>query len=158
MIKVLFVCTSNICRSPTAHGIMRDRLLKAGLSDRITVESAATDGYHVGERPDRRSLATAAKHGIDISDLRARQVALDDFTTADVIAVMENKHHARLLTRCPVGQEHRIKLLLSFIPNGTRQDVPDPYFGDESFDQIFALIEAAIEGLLDHLKAKYLLA
>ncbi|HIJ63950.1 MAG TPA: low molecular weight phosphotyrosine protein phosphatase [Rhodospirillaceae bacterium] len=152
MIKILFVCTGNICRSPTAHGILRDRLIKTGLATRAVADSAATHAYHVGEPPDKRSIATAKKHGIDISDLRARQVAPADFAEANVIAAMEDKHHRHLLGLCPPGLEGRIRPLMSFVPGSARLNVPDPYSGDDSFDQVFAMITAGVDGLLDHLR------
>lgn len=152
MIKILFVCTGNICRSPTAHGIMRDRLEKIGAADRVRADSAATHGYHVGEPPDRRSISTARKYGIDISDLRARQVSEADFAGSEIIAVMEDKHHRHLLSLCPPGLERRIRPLMSFVPGTSRRDVPDPYYGDDSFDQVFAMISAGVDGLVSHLR------
>lgn len=152
MVKLLFVCTGNICRSPTAAGVMRAHVAKAGLQDAIAVDSAGTHGYHVGEPPDRRSIATALKYRIDISDLRARQVCADDFTSADLILAMDRGHHAQLLALCPPDRRDRIRLFMSFAAGAGPVDVPDPYYGDDGFDTVFEMIERGAQGLLDHLR------
>ena len=131
---------------------MRDHLAKAGIADRVLADSAATHGYHIGEPPDKRSISIARKYGIDISDLRARQVSGSDFVDSQIIAVMEDKHHRHLLSLCPPGLEGRIRPLMSFVPGTTRLEVPDPYYGDDSFDQVFAMITAGVDGLVAHLR------
>lgn len=155
MVRVLFVCTGNICRSPTAAGILRSLVAEAGLCAQIEALSAATHGYHVGEPPDPRSIATAERHAIDIRDLRARQIAADDFATADLIVPMEQKHEQHLLKLCPAGLQNRIRRLMTYVPGSSIVNVPDPYFGDEGFEEVFQMIESGVVGLLDHILRTY---
>lgn len=155
MVKVLFVCTGNICRSPTAHGLLRAHAATAGLLDQIEVDSAGTHGYHTGEPPDRRSIATAKGHGIDLGDLRARPVVPGDFTDFDIIAVMERSHERALRKLCPPALHQRISLLMSFVSNPPALEVPDPYYYDEGFETVFRLIEVGVLGLLDHIRRTY---
>lgn len=150
MVKVLFVCTGNICRSPLAHGLMRARAEAAGLT--VEVASAATHAYHSGEPPDPRAVAVAASHGVAIGDLRARPVVAADFSRFDIIAVMERHHQQALRKICPPGLQDRIMLLTRFAVDASRLDIPDPYFGDESFESVFRLIEDGVTGLIAHLR------
>jgi protein-tyrosine phosphatase len=155
LVKVLFVCTGNICRSPTAHGLLRAHAATAGLGKQILVDSAGTHGYHTGNGPDPRSVATASTHGIDLSDLRARQITATDFATFDIISVMERKHEQALHKLCPVGLSHRVGLLMRFAPHSPSLEVPDPYYGDEGFETVFRMIESGVLGLLDHIRRTY---
>ncbi|MDR3439554.1 low molecular weight protein-tyrosine-phosphatase [Telmatospirillum sp.] len=155
MVKVLFVCTGNICRSPTAHGLLRAQVAKAGLDGRIIVDSAGTHGYHNGQPPDPRSIATARQHGIDLSDLRARQVTDRDFAAFDIIAAMERTHERALRLRCPPALSDRISLLMDFAADPTTREVIDPYYGDEGFETVYQMIEAGVAGLLDHIRSHY---
>lgn len=152
VIRVLFVCTGNICRSPTAHGLLRARAAEAGLAGRITADSAGTHGYHTGEPPDPRSVATAHAHGIDLSDLRARKITIGDFSSFDIISVMERSHEQALRKLCPPGLGHRIGLLMRFAAEAPALEVPDPYYGDEGFETVFQMIDAGVSGLLDHVR------
>src|SRR5947209_5968529 len=127
--KILFVCTGNICRSPTAEGVFRHLAAAAGLSDRVQVDSAGTHGYHVGEAPDARSCAAAAARGVDLSQLRARRVHLDDFETFDMILAMDREHLSRLEALRPNGARAEVELFLDFHPKHKGADVPDPYYG-----------------------------
>lgn len=156
VIKILFVCTGNICRSPTADGLMRARVAEAGLSDCIEVDSAGTHGYHVGEPPDRRSIAEARLHNVDISRLRSRQLIEEDFHRSNIIAVMERRHLRHLLDRCPPGREDRLHLLMSFASDAPTEEVPDPYYDDDGFDLVFRMIDDGVRGLLDHVRRTYL--
>ena len=128
--RVLFVCTGNICRSPTAEGVLRLLLEKSALHERVEVDSAGTHDYHVGEPPDRRAIAHAGRRGYDISSFRARQVSADDFETFDVLIAMD-RGHLRILERlCPPEHRHKLRLFLA------ERDVPDPYYGGaEHFDK-----------------------
>ena len=143
--KLLFVCTGNICRSPTAEGVLRHLAKKAGVP--LHVESRGTHDYHVGEPPDERAQHHAKGRGYDLSAQRARQVSERDFEEFDLILAMD-RSHLRLLERmCPA--RHRAKLRL-FLPGA---DVPDPYYGGaEGFEQVLDLVEAACRGLLQDLR------
>lgn len=152
MVKVLFVCTGNICRSPTAEGVFRARVDACNLSGDIQTDSAGTHAYHVGDPPDARSIAAAARRGIDLAPLRARVVAADDFQHSDLILAMDRGHFDLLRRRCPPDRLDRVRLFLSFAHGLGVQDVPDPYYGGpEEFEQTLDLIEAGIAGLLGHL-------
>ncbi|MCB2106771.1 MAG: low molecular weight phosphotyrosine protein phosphatase [Rhodobacteraceae bacterium] len=153
--RVLFVCTGNICRSPTAEGVFRKLVADAGLADRIDIESAGTHGYHVGEPPDPRSIDAAAQRGVDISRQRARRVQDSDFERFDLILALDQGHlrHLRALRR----EHHRaeIRLLLDFHADQRHRDVPDPYYGgSRDFELALDLIEAAGHGLLASVQTK----
>jgi protein-tyrosine phosphatase len=154
-IKVLFVCTGNICRSPTAEGVFRHVIAEAGLADRISCESAGTHDYHVGEAPDPRTQRAAEKRGYDLCELRARQVIRRDFDAFDYVLAMD-EGHLRLLERlCPPQHAHKLKLFLEFGPDPKLRDVPDPYYGGaQGFERVLDLVEQAAQGLLDHLKSR----
>lgn len=153
MIKVLFVCTGNICRSPTAEGVFRALVAAEGLADRIQTDSAGTHGYHVGEPPDRRSAAAARKRGIELSDLRARKVRLSDFSEFDLVLAMDRGHAETLRRHCPPEQAGRVRLFLDFAPGLGIQDVPDPYYGEgDGFEQVLDMVEAGARGVLEHIR------
>lgn len=153
--RVLFVCTGNICRSPTAEGAFRRVVQAAGLSGSIDIDSAGTHGYHVGDAPDPRSISAAALRGIDIADLKARKVSVRDFDTFDLILAMDHGHlnHLRAIRR----EEHKaeVRLFLDFHAEERHRDVPDPYYGEQAdFERVLDLVESASNGLLAALKAK----
>lgn len=149
MTAVLFVCTGNICRSPTAEGVLRARAVAAGWQDRLTVDSAGTHGYHVGEPPDERAQEAALARGYDLSDLRARRVSAADFERFDHIVAMDAGHLAQLTRLAPAGQRHKLSLLMDFAPSRAGLNVPDPYYGGHHhFEQVLDLIEAGVDGLL----------
>jgi protein-tyrosine phosphatase len=129
---------------------MRARAGAAGLA--VGVASAATHAYHSGEPPDPRAVAVAAAHGVAIDDLRARPVVAADFSRFDIIAVMERHHLQALRKICPPEFQDRITLLTRFSVDPSRLDIPDPYFGDESFESVFRLIEDGVSGLIAHLR------
>ena len=157
MIKVLFVCTGNICRSPTAHGVFRTLVARAGLAGRIAVDSAGTHAYHVGEPPDRRSTEAAGRRGFELGDLRARQVAKADFAAFDLILAMDRGHLGLLLGQCPPERRDALALFLSFAPQTSPLDVPDPYYGgSDGFERVLDMIEAGSAGLLEHIRATLL--
>lgn len=137
--KILFVCTGNICRSPTAEGVMRALLETAGLNQRIEVDSAGTHGYHIGEPPDPRTQLTAQKRGYDLSRLRARKVVSEDFIRFDHVLAMDNDHLRQLRRLCPPVHHHKLAL---FLP----MEVPDPYYGDQpDFERVLDLAEAGAQ-------------
>lgn len=153
MIKVLFVCMGNICRSPTAHGVFRDLVYREGLAGRIEIDSAGTHGYHVGAVPDQRAQRTALSRGFDLSDLRARQVKSGDFVRYDYLLAMDRDNYAGLRAICPPGSEHKLHLLMDFAPHWGPREVPDPYYGgQQGFDQVFDMVTVAAQGLLAHIR------
>ncbi len=157
MVKVLFVCMGNICRSPMAEGAFRAAVDAAGLSGRIEIDSAGTISYHAGNPPDRRAQATAKKNGIDISRQRARQVRDDDFHTFDHILVMDHDNLQNLMGRAAPEHQDRIELFMSYAPDHPYEEMPDPYYGEvNQFDLCFEAATEAAEGLLAAIKARHL--
>ncbi len=155
-VKVLFVCMGNICRSPTAHGVFRHLVQQANLAHLIEIDSAGTHAYHVGDAPDKRSSATAKQRGIDLSDLRARQVDMGDLYDYDYVLAMDHDNHHRLLALSPAEMRHKVQLFLAYAPHLNEQEVPDPYYGGaDGFDHVFDLVQAASEGLLQHIQLKH---
>jgi protein-tyrosine phosphatase len=153
MIRLCFVCLGNICRSPTAEGIMLQLVEQAGLSATIEVESAGTAGYHAGERPDPRSLATARKHGVELPS-RARQFEHADFARFDFVLAMDSDNLQTLEALAPDGAARaKLRLLRSFDPNSLAEAaVPDPYYGaGDGFERVFEICQAACRGLLAEL-------
>ncbi len=153
MVKVLFVCTGNICRSPTAHGVFRDMVEAAGLAGRVQVDSAGTHAYHVGEPPDRRSTQAARQRGFELKDLRARKLTATDFQEFDLLLAMDRGHLDLMARACPPEYRQRLALFLSFAPQLKLQDVPDPYYGPgDGFERVLDMIEAGSAGLLAHVR------
>lgn len=153
MYKVLFVCTGNICRSPTAEGVMRERVAAMGLQEKIMVDSAGTHAYHVGEAPDSRSVATAKKRGILIDGLRARKIAPGDFDEFDLILGLDYEHVRHLRRMAPEGAKAVTDLFLDYAGNPKEKEVPDPYYSDQQhFEYVLDLIEAGVEPLIEKLK------
>jgi protein-tyrosine phosphatase len=148
MIRVLFVCLGNICRSPTAEGVFRKLVEEAGLAERIEIDSAGTHAYHIGSPPDPRAQSAARRRGVDISELRGRQAVMADFQRFDYILAMDRENYRNLLGICPRGLESKVRLYMEFAP-GQPAEVPDPYFGGPGgFDRVLDMIEEAAEGLL----------
>jgi protein-tyrosine phosphatase len=148
MTRVLFVCMGNICRSPTAEGVLRRLVRQEGLSDRVEIDSAGTGGWHAGSPPDERATEAARRRGIDLAGA-ARQVEPADFERFDVILAMDRDNLAELRRLAP-DEEARAKVRLLL---GDR-DVPDPYYGgDRGFEDVLDLVEEACEELLDELRA-----
>jgi protein-tyrosine phosphatase len=157
MVKILFVCMGNICRSPTAEGVFRHKVANAGLEDQIYIDSAGTHAYHVGNPPDPRAQQAASRRGIDLSSQRARRVASEDFEKFDLVIAMDSDNHYELEAICPSGREDRLHMFLKFAQNSRETDVPDPYYGGvNGFEIVLDLIEDASEGLLMHLQEQKL--
>ena len=157
MIKVLFVCLGNICRSPTAEGVFRRLVQEQNLAEYISTDSAGTHAYHIGKPPDSRAQAAAGRRGVDISMLRGRQAAAPDMAEFHYILAMDRENLAHLLTICPPGLEHKVKLFLEFAPHRPEKEVPDPYFGGPGgFDRVLDMIEEAAAGLLDDIRKNHL--
>ncbi len=156
MVKVLFVCLGNICRSPTAEGVFRKYVEEAGLANRIYIDSAGTHAYHVGEPPDTRAQQTAANRGIDLSTLRGRRATSQDLEEFDYVLAMDLENLHNLHAIAEEHQQERIKLLLDYAKNLEEREVPDPYFGGPSgFDQVLDMIEEAAVELLANIKSKH---
>ena len=149
-LRVLFVCLGNICRSPTAQGIFQHCLASHPLAQRVYVDSAGTGSWHAGKPPDARAIAAAAKHGCDISGLRARQVLAEDFYAFDYILAMDAENLRHLKAMCPADFAGTLCRFLDFADG--QGDVPDPYYGgDDGFEHVYTLCEQASRGLLNHL-------
>lgn len=155
-VAVLFVCMGNICRSPTAEGVFRHRVQAAGLAGQIEIDSAGTHAYHEGESPDGRAQATARERGLDLSDLKARAVAPDDYDHFDLIIAMDQQNFHSLSKRAPDHRLDDIYLMMDFAPGFSAREVPDPYYGGpKGFDTVFDMVEAAADGLVAFIRERY---
>ncbi len=153
MLRVLFVCLGNICRSPTAEGVFRDLVQREGLGAVIDTDSCGTGSWHIGKPPDSRARAEAKRRGIELDDLRGRKVHPDDFTAFDYILAMDRQNLADLQRMCPSPYLDKIHLFLKFAPEDGRSEVPDPYYGGpDGFSDVFDLVAAGAEGLLGHIR------
>ena len=151
--RILFFCMGNICRSPTAEGVMRAKLAAAGLD--VEVDSAGTHGYHVGAPPDERSQQHASQRGYDLSMLRARKLVAEDFARFDLVLAMDDDNLAIAQRLCPPSQRHRLKLLMDYAPDAGKRHVPDPYDGGAAgFEAVLDLVEAACDGLVATLRKR----
>lgn len=155
--KILFVCLGNICRSPTAEGVMRHVVREEGLEDRVEIDSAGTGGWHVGAPPDERAAAAARRRSI-VLEGAARKFSPRDFDEYDLILAMDSQNRRDLLALAPDDEARaKVRLLREFDPSGEGApdlDVPDPYYGGEDgFEHVLDLVDAATRGLLDRLRA-----
>lgn len=147
MVKILFVCTGNICRSPTAHAIARHIAKESNLENKFFFDSAGTQGYHAGEISDRRSIAVGKERGISFDDIFSRKITKKDFETFDIIFAMDRSHVSHLLRICPSQYQNKIKLFLEFCNarNSWNDEVIDPYYGSSNgFYEVFDVIESAL--------------
>jgi protein-tyrosine phosphatase len=152
-VSVLLVCMGNICRSPTAEGVLRRHVEASGLADRVDIDSAGTHAYHVGEPPDRRAQEAAKARGYDLSGLRGRKVCGADFIRFDYILAMDRDNLALLREACPPEYRRKLRLFLEYAANFEEDEVPDPYYGGpEGFEHVLDLIEDAARGLIERLK------
>jgi protein-tyrosine phosphatase len=149
--RILFFCMGNICRSPTAEGVMRAKLAEAGLD--VEVDSAGTHGYHVGDPPDERSQVHALERGYDLSALRARKLEAADFERFDLVLAMDEDNLAQAARLCPPARRERLKLLMDYAPQTRQRVVPDPYYGAaDGFEEVLDLVEAGCDGLIAELR------
>ena len=156
MVKVLFVCMGNICRSPTAEGVFRYLVEQEGLSHSIEIDSAGTHAYHIGEPPDRRSQQAARNRGIDLSQQRARKVKSSDFEHYDYVLAMDKDNLSNLEYIQPANSLSQLKLFLDFANDMNELEVPDPYYGgSHGFERVLDLIEAASQGLIVHIRENH---
>lgn len=145
---ILFVCTGNICRSPTAEAVFRQRIRERGLTAQFHHDSAGVASHHIGEAPDHRSQRATLARGIDMSDLRARDVAPEDYERFDLILAMDESHLAALKRKAPAGAKAELALYLPY-SGVAGTDVPDPYFGGTpDFEHVYQLLDEATEALL----------
>jgi protein-tyrosine phosphatase len=152
--SVLMVCMGNICRSPTAEGVLRHKLREAGLEGRVAVDSAGTHGYHAGSPPDERSCEHALARGYDLSAQRARQVRALDFERFDLLLAMDRQNLELLHDECPPRHRHKVRRLMEFAPSALGDEVADPYDGGEAgFEAVLDQVESACGGLLSHIRA-----
>ena len=146
------VCTANICRSPTAHGLLRHLLDLKGLNGRFTVDSAGTHIFQKGLAPDIRAQQVAHEQGIDLSDLRSRKIRPKDFAVYDYILAMDNENYRILQQLCPDEHSHKISMAMEYAPEPGVLEVPDPYFGNiAGFERVFSMLEIAMKGLAEQL-------
>lgn len=151
MIRVLFVCMGNICRSPMAEAVFREYVKQEGLDDRIETDSAGTGHWHVGKPPHRGTLEELRKNGISGEDLRARQVAKEDLQRFDYIVAMD-EHNLAELRRLERGErQSKPMLLLQLVPEIEDPNVPDPYF-EGNFSHVYELVSKGCKRLLDYIK------
>ncbi len=146
------VCLGNICRSPLAEGIMKDKAEKSGLE--VVADSAGTAAYHVGEPPDQRSMEVAKKHNIDISNQRARQFEVRDFDAFDRIYVMDKNNYEDVIALATSTEDvEKVDLILNAVNPGENRSVPDPYYGGkDGFDKVYSMLEESCSAIVENLK------
>lgn len=155
MIKILFVCMGNICRSPSAEGFFINALKQSAIAKNVSTDSAGTHGYHVGHSPDARAVETAKGFGVDISYLRARKVSVSDFHEYDLIIAMDRDNLANLQRIQPVDSSARLKMMMEYHPEGRPEEVPDPYYGGmDGFTYMCELLVSATAGLLKDIELR----
>jgi len=153
--KILFVCMGNICRSPTAEGVFKRHVERAGLADIVQSDSAGTHDYHIGEAPDPRAQSAALTRGYDLSPLCARQVSRADFAEFDYVLAMDEVNLRSLRRLCPPEHASKVRLFLEFASETRVREVPDPYYGGaRGFEHVLDLVEDASRGLIEHLKER----
>jgi len=154
-VRILFVCLGHICRSPTAEAVVRALAARELPEVGLEVDSAGTAAYHVGEPPDPRMQAAAARRGYELKALRARVVEPRDFERFDLILAMDRENLEVLHRRAPEQARERVRLFLEFSPDSEPREVPDPYYGGANgFEEVLDLVEAAARGLLGYLRQR----
>jgi protein-tyrosine phosphatase len=156
MVRVLFVCLGNICRSPLAQGVFEDLVRCEGLESEVFVDSAGTGSWHVGHPPDERGQRSASLRGLDISAQRARRIALEDCQNFDYVLTMDEENYRAVAALCRRGGAE-VRPFLDYAPNRAETEVPDPFYGNPGgFEYVLDLVEEASEGLLEKIKEKHL--
>lgn len=147
--RILFVCSGNICRSPTADGVARHWVDKLGLGGEVEIDSAGVLGYHAGEKPDPRSCEAAAKRGYDLSRLRARKLVSSDYQRFDLLVAMDDGHLEHMQRQCPAQFSGKLRRFMDYAARHGLREVPDPYYGGEAgFEVVLDMIEDGVQGLL----------
>lgn len=155
-VRLLVVCLGNICRSPVAEGVLRARIATSTLAGRIELDSAGTGDWHIGEPPDRRAIANAAEHGVDIAGLRARQLASSDYHDFDWLLCADRANLRDVRARAPEGARAGSALLLDWAGLAHEGEVPDPYTGGPAqFEHVFQLLDRAADGVIARLRREY---
>ena len=155
MVRVLFVCWGNICRSPLAQGVFEDVLRREELDDEVFVDSAGTGSWHVGSPPDDRAQRSASARGLDLSAQRARRILADDCEEFDYVLTMDEQTYRTVASLCRGSAV--VRPFLDFAPHSPEREVPDPYYGGpDSFEHVLDLVEEASEGLLDDIRDRHL--
>jgi protein-tyrosine phosphatase len=155
MVRVLFVCMGNICRSPLAQGVFENVLRREGLEDEVSVDSAGTGHWHVGSPPDERALSAASLRGLDLSAQRARQIAREDCQNFDYILTMDEENYHMVSSLCRGSAV--VRPFLDFATGSPEREVPDPYYGGpDGFEHVLDLVEEASEGLLEDIRERHL--
>jgi protein-tyrosine phosphatase len=155
MVRVLFVCMGNICRSPLAQGVFENVARREGLEDEVFVDSAGTGAWHVGSPPDKRAQSIASLRGIDLSSQRARRITPEDCETFDYVLTMDEDNYRAVADLCRGSAV--VRPFLDFAADSSEREVPDPYYGGpEGFEHVLDLVEEASEGLLDDIRERHL--
>jgi protein-tyrosine phosphatase len=156
MIRVLFVCMGNICRSPLAQGVFENVLRREGLEAEVFVDSAGTGSWHVGHPPDERAQRSAKRRGLDLDSQRARRIGPEDCQNFDYILTMDEENYRAVAALCRGGGAE-VRPFLDYASDRAETEVPDPFYGGpEGFEHVLDLVETASEGLLEEIKEKYL--
>ena len=156
MVRVLFICMGNICRSPLAQGVFEDLVRREGLEEEVFVDSAGTGRWHVGSPPDERAQRSARVRGLDLSAQRARQVTPDDCQSFDYILTMDEENYRAVSALCRESGA-KVRPFLDFAPDRPEREVPDPFYGGpEGFEHVLDLVETASEGLLEEIREKHM--
>ena len=151
--RILIVCMGNICRSPMAEGLLRHKLDGAGLSQRVRLDSAGIGPWHADRPPDSRAIAVCRENGIEIGDLRGRQITTQDFSVHDWVLCADRQNLRDLHAIAPKHARPRIELLLAWAGLGAKAEIPDPYTGTlEDFRKVYALLDRATDAALEKLK------
>ncbi|MCO5248494.1 MAG: low molecular weight phosphotyrosine protein phosphatase [Chitinophagales bacterium] len=145
--KVLMVCLGNICRSPLAEGILKEKVKQKGLDWKV--DSAGTGGWHNGEQPDKRSIRVAKKYGIDIADQISRQVRSIDYEEFDLIFAMDKQNYENLMLLAEKEEKSKIKLILNEVYPNQNKSVPDPYWDDDGFEKVFRMLDEACDKIIE---------
>ncbi len=150
MVRVLIVCLGNICRSPLAHGVLRERITERGLEEQITIDSCGTSSYHNGEQADPNTRRVARRRGVDLEWHRSRQLTDADFFEFDVLVAMDRSNERGIRQRLLPNSEVEIVRYLDFVTDAPGPDMPDPYYGGtEGFDRVHDLVDAGADPLID---------